>query len=302
MSRNETNRLREIEVFVQVVEAQGFSAAARRLRMTPSAVSKLISRLEERLGVPLIRRSTRRLRVTAEGASFYESGTRILSEVAAAEREVAAGAAPRGRLRVNSNVPFGHHWLIPLLPKFQALYPELTVDLVLTDHVVDLIEERADLAIRTGPLKTPNLIARKLIKSRMTVVAAPSYIQTYGTPRSPAELERHKLLGFCFSRINAGWPFLGKPEQPIVVHPSGGSLISDGESMRLAALAGAGIARLSDWHLRADIEAGRLIPLLEEYNPGDDEIFYAVYVGQGRYLPARVRAFLDFLVANVKEN
>ncbi|WP_159589423.1 LysR family transcriptional regulator [Chelativorans xinjiangense] len=299
MAQSETNRLREIEVFVQVVEGQSFSAAARRLRMTPSAVSKLIARLEERLGVSLVRRSTRRLQVTPEGAVFYEAGTRILSEVAAAEREAAAGATPRGRLRVNSNVPFGHHRLIPLVPKFQALYPDVAVDIALTDRVVDLIEERADLAIRTGPLKAPNLIARKLIQSPMTVVAAPSYLQAHGTPRKPADLERHRLLGFCFSRIFEGWPFLDDAGKPIAIQPSGGSLISDGEAMRLAALAGAGIARLAHWHLRADIEAGRLVPLLEEYNPGDEETFYAVYVGHGRYLPARVRTFLDFLVEEI---
>ncbi|MFC6488589.1 LysR family transcriptional regulator [Nitratireductor sp. GCM10026969] len=300
MPRNETNRLREIEVFVAVVEAESFSAAARRLRMTPSAVSKLIARLEERLGIPLIRRSTRRLQITAEGAAFYESGVRILGEVVAAEREAAAGAVPRGRLRVNSNVPFGHHWLIPLLPKFQALYPEVAVDVVLTDHVVDLIEERADLAIRTGPLKAPNLIARKLIQTRMVVVAAPSYLRTHGTPKTPADLEGHRMLGFCFPRFFEGWPFVDESGKPIIIRPSGGSLINDGESMRLAALAGAGIARLSHWHLQADIEAGRLVPLLQDHNPGDEETFYAVYVGQGKYLPARVRALLDFLVANVK--
>lgn len=300
MALQESNRFREIEVFVRVVEAQGFSAAARDLRMTPSAVSKLIARLEERLGVPLIRRSTRRLQVTPEGMAFYDAGVRILSELAAAEREAAAGAAPRGRLRINSNVPFGHHGLIPLLPKFQALYPEVTVDIVLTDRVVDLIEERADLAIRTGPLNTPNLIARKLIQSRMAVVAAPSYLEAYGVPQTPADLAKHRLLGFCFTRIIQGWPFTQGKGEPTIVSPGGGSLMSDGESMRLAAIAGTGIARMNRWHIGPDIAAGRLIPLLEDHNPGDEEAFYAVYVGQGKYLPARVRAFLDFLVAHTK--
>ncbi|EIM71588.1 LysR family transcriptional regulator, partial [Nitratireductor aquibiodomus RA22] len=147
MARVEINRSGEIEVFVRVVELQGFSAAARDLKMTPSAVSKLVGRLEARLGTRLLRRSTRRLQITPEGSSFYQSGVRILADIQAAEQEAAAGSAPRGRLRVNSNVPFGQNRLIPLLPEFTARYPDVVVDLVLTDRVIDLIEERADVAI-----------------------------------------------------------------------------------------------------------------------------------------------------------
>ncbi|TJW36434.1 MAG: LysR family transcriptional regulator, partial [Mesorhizobium sp.] len=143
MARPDINRSGEIEVFVRVVEAGSFSAAARMLRMTPSAVSKLIARLEARLGARLISRSTRKLQLTPEGAAFFDSGMRILADMAAAEREAAAGAAPRGRLRVNSYVPFGQHRLIPLLPRFLERYPEIAVDLVLTDNVIDLMEERA---------------------------------------------------------------------------------------------------------------------------------------------------------------
>lgn len=294
-----TNRFRELEVFVAVVEARNFTRAARQLHMTPSAVSKLVSRLENRLGVTLIRRSTRRLEISAEGMAFYEAGVRILGDLSATEREMSVGATPRGRLRVNSNVPFAHFWLLPLLPKFQALYPETNVDIVVTDNVVDLIEERADLAIRTGPLSSGNLIARKLLQDRMVVVAAPAYLETHGTPQVPGDLHGHRTLGFTFSRIVEGWHFLDEARAPIAVPPRGGALMSDGESMRLATLAGAGIARLTRWHVQADIEAGRLVPLLERFNPGDEEVFYAVYLGQKSYLPARVRAFLDFLVANV---
>ncbi|WP_292015777.1 LysR family transcriptional regulator, partial [Mesorhizobium sp.] len=140
MARPEINRSGEIEVFVRVVEAGSFSAAARTLRMTPSAVSKLIARLEARLGARLVSRSTRRLQLTPEGVAFHDSGVRILADMAAAEREAAAGAAPRGLLRINSYVPFGQHRLIPLLPRFLEHYPEISVDVVLTDHVIDLME------------------------------------------------------------------------------------------------------------------------------------------------------------------
>ncbi|MER9180879.1 LysR family transcriptional regulator [Mesorhizobium sp. M0767] len=300
MARPDINRSGEIEVFVRVVEAGSFSAAARALRMTPSAVSKLIARLEARLGARLVSRSTRKLQLTPEGAAFFDSGVRVLAAMAAAEREAAAGAAPRGRLRINSYVPFGQHRLIPLLPRFLERYPEISVDLVLTDDVIDLMEERADVAIRAGPLGESRLVARKLGQSRVVVVAAPSYLEARGTPKTPADLDRHNRMGFRFVRHLEGWPFIDAAGKPITLSIIGNTLVSDGEAMRLMALSGAGLARLARWHVEADIAAGRLLPLLEEFNPGDEELTHAVYVGQGKHLPARVRAFLDFLVETVR--
>ena len=300
MARPEINRSGEIEVFVRVVEAGSFSAAARALRMTPSAVSKLIARLEARLGARLISRSTRRLQLTPEGTAFYDSGLRILADLDAAEREAAAGAAPRGRLRVNSYVPFGQHRLMPLLPRFLERYPEISVEAVLTDSVIDLMEERADVAIRAGPLSESRLVARKLGQSRMVLVAAPAYLEARGTPRTPAELTSHNLLAFGFVRHIDGLPFVDAEGAPVMVPIAGNAILSDGEAMRLTTLAGAGIARLARWHVEPDIAAGRLVRLLEEFNPGDEEQTHAVYVGQGKHLPARVRAFLDFLAETVR--
>jgi DNA-binding transcriptional LysR family regulator len=300
MARPDINRSGEIEVFVRVVEAGSFSAAARALRMTPSAVSKLIARLEARLGARLVSRSTRKLQLTPEGTAFYESGLRILADMAAAEREAAAGAAPRGRLRVNSYVPFGVHRLIPLLPRFLERYPEISVDLVLTDSVIDLMAERADIAIRAGPLGESRLVARKLGQSPVVVVAAPSYLDAHGTPLTPADLDSHNRMGFGFVRHIDGWPFLDAEGRAVMVPITGNALVSDGEAMRLMTLAGAGISRLARWHVAADIAAGRMVALLEDFNPGDEEATHAVYVGQGRHLPARVRAFLDFLAETVR--
>ncbi|MBN9547522.1 MAG: LysR family transcriptional regulator [Alphaproteobacteria bacterium] len=300
MARPDINRSGEIEVFVRVVEAGSFSAAARRLRMTPSAVSKLIARLEARLGARLISRSTRKLQLTPEGAAFHDSGLRILADLDAAEREAAAGAAPRGRLRVNSYVPFGHHRLMALLPRFLERYPEISVEAVLTDSVIDLMEERADVAIRAGPLSESRLVARKLGQSPMVVVAAPAYLEVRGTPRIPADLENHNLLAFGFVRHIDGLPFVDAKGAPIMIPIAGNATVSDGEAMRLTALAGTGVARLARWHVEPDIAAGRLVPLLEDFNPGDEEPTHAVYVGQGKHLPARVRAFLDFLAETVR--
>lgn len=299
MTRLDVNRSGEIEVFVRVVDLGGFSSAARAFKMTPSAVSKLVARLESRLGARLINRSTRKLQLTAEGAAFYERGLRILEDMTSAEREAAAGAEPRGRLRVNSNIPFGIHYLLPLLPGFLAEYPHIKADIVLTDQVVDLFEERADVAIRTGPLRESRLVARKLGDSRLMVVAAPAYLAKHGEPRSLADLDRHNLLGFGFTRHIEGWPFADGKGGVTTAALNGNALASDGESLRQMALSGLGLARLSSFHITADVKAGRLVPVLEKYNPGDIETMYAVFVGQGGHLPARVRAFLDYLSSHV---
>ena len=300
MARLDINRSGEIEVFVRVVQRGTLTAAAGTLGMTPSAVSKLIGRLEGRLGARLINRTTRKLQLTPEGIAFYESGVRILEEIETAEREAAAGAAPRGRIRVNCNVPFGQHYLIPLLPAFLALHPEVAVDLSLTDRVVDLLEERADVAIRAGPLRDSRLVARKLWQSRMVLVAAPAYLGKNGAPRSPDDLGSHNCLDFCFTRLVEGWPFRDRDGRDFTFEPRGNTLVSDGEAMRLAAISGLGIGRLSRHHVQRDIDAGALAPLLEDFNPGDEEPLHAIYVGKGGHLPARVRAFLDFLAANMR--
>ncbi|AKU99761.1 Transcriptional regulator, LysR family [Labilithrix luteola] len=299
MARNDVNRSGEMATFVRVVELGDFSAAARALRMTPSAVSKLVARLEERLGVRLFARSTRKLRLTPEGSTFFERSVRILEEMDAAERAVASGTAPRGKLRVNSNIPFGHHCLLPALPKFLAKNPDITVDVVLTDAIVDLLEVPADVAIRTGPLRESFLVARKLGESRMVVVASPAYLASRGTPRTPEDLEGHNRLDFCFARHRDGWPFLTPSGVSKVVSAAGNALVSDGEAMRSLALAGLGIARLASFQVVGDIEAGRLVPLLESFSTRETEPIHAVFVGSASRLPSRVRAFLDFLVENV---
>jgi DNA-binding transcriptional LysR family regulator len=294
----ETNRSGEMEVFARVVELGGLSLAAKALGMTPSAISKLVARLEARLGARLVNRSTRRLQLTPEGEAFYQRSVGILADIAEAEREAAAGAEPRGRLRVSTNVPFGQHYLLPLVPGFLARFPAVTLDITLTEQVIDLMEERADVAIRTGPLSASRLVARKLGESRVAVVAAPGYLARHGVPRRIADLERHNRIGFNFARAEKGWPF--HDGGVVTVPPAGNALVGDGESARLLALAGLGLARLALFHVGADIAAGRLETVLDEFNPGDRQEIHAVFLGQGGPLPARVRAFIDFLAARVR--
>lgn len=294
------NRAAEMEVFTKAVELGGFSHAAKALAMTPSAVSKLIGRLEERLGARLLNRSTRRLQLTAEGQAFYQRCIGILADMEEAEREAAAGAAPRGRVRVNANIPLGRHRLLPLVPDFLAAYPDVSLDITLSDRVVDLMQERADVAVRSGPLQASRLVARKLGESRVVVVGAPSYLARHGRPERPQDLARHNRIGFNFARAETGWPFADPGGDGEIVVPAEGNLqASDGESVRELAVAGLGLARLALFHVRADLEAGRLVPLLEDFNSGSLQEVHAVFLGQGGPLPARVRAFIDFLAARL---
>lgn len=298
MSRLDVNRSGELEVFVRVIELGGFSVAAREFGMTPSAVSKLISRLEERLGTRLINRTTRKLQLTPEGCVFYERGTRILADLAETERCAGLHGTPKGRLRINANVPFGHHFLLPLLPEFLSMHAEISLDIVLTDEVVDLLEQRTDIAVRAGPLKDSVLVARKLGETRKVIVGAPSYLARHGIPLTPDDLARHNLLGANYARIERGWPFRAGGAQRLVPI-TGNTQASDGETLRGLTLAGLGLSRLAVFQVRQDIAAGRLSVLLEDFNPGDKEEFHAVFMGQGGNLPQRVRAFLDFLVERI---
>lgn len=299
MARLETNRSGEMEVFVRVVELGGFSPAARVARMTPSAVSKLIARLEARLGARLLNRSTRQLQLTPEGCAFYERATRILADLEDAERVTSIGEQAVGRVRVNTSASYFNHVLAPVLPEFLALHPGVTLDIVQTDAVVDLLAERTDVAVRAGPLKSSSLVARKLGETALTIVAAPSYLERCGEPRSIADLEHHNRLGFGYARAVDGWP-LREESETIVMPVTGRVQTSDGEGLRYLALAGVGLARLATFTVREDIAAGRLVPVLGDLDTGEKEAFHAIHIGQGGPLPSRVRALLDFLSENGK--
>jgi DNA-binding transcriptional LysR family regulator len=216
-----------------------------------------------------------------------------------AEREAAAGACPLGHLSVNSNIPFGMRYVLPLIPDFLARYPEVTIDVVLSDTVVDLMQARADVAIRVGPLEPSTLIARKLGSSRMVVVASPAYLARRGTPMTVSDLAGHAGIGWTFPRLIGGWPFkVGEAMERVSPPPV--ARASDGDVARLLALGGVGLARLARFHVDPDIAEGRLAPVLEHLNPGDREDIHAIYQGARGPLPARVRAFIDFLAEHIR--
>jgi DNA-binding transcriptional LysR family regulator len=299
MARPEINRSGEMDVFVRVVEHGGFSAAARAGRMTPSAVSKLIARLETRLGARLVNRSTRAFQLTPEGCAFYERATRILADIADAERTAGAGEQPVGRIRLSTSASYATHILASFLPQFLERYPDVSLDLVQTDQVVDLLAERTDVAVRAGPLKSSSLVARKLGDTAMQIVGAPAYLDRFGKPETVEDLDRHNRLGFNYVRTVDGWP-LKKDGETIVFPVVGRVQASDGEALRQLALGGSGFARLAAFTVRDDIAAGRLVPVLDHLNPGDREAFHAIHIGQGGPLPSRVRALLDFLAERGK--
>ncbi|KFA92489.1 LysR family transcriptional regulator [Archangium violaceum] len=297
MARILMERSGELEVFLRVVQEGGFSAAARSVGLTPSAVSKLITRLEKRLGARLFMRTTRALSLTEEGEAYYRAGQRILQELNDAEQATAPGAV-RGRLRVNASLPFGSQFVVPALPAFLARYPDVIVDLSLTDDVVDLLAQKTDVAIRIGDLPDSALLAHKLGQSRRVICASPAYLQHKGTPKTPDELRHHDCLTFNFRRARSGWPFreAGGVIQQVV---TGSVQVNNGETLKQLLLNGVGIGRLAQWHVAAEIKAGRLVPLLEKYNPGDLEQIHAIHVGGGQ-VPHRVRAFIRHMVDTMK--
>lgn len=288
------NRIGEMQVFLRVVEAGSFSEAARLLRMAPSTISKLITRSEARLGVRLIERSTRRLALTAEGQAYYDRSQALLLELDDIERGLSRGAATAGgTVRVNTSVGFGVHGLEPLLPAFWQAHPHIVVDLSLSDEIVDLYLDRTDVAFRIGPLQDSTLVARRLGAARRRIVGSPAYLAQRGTPSSVDDLVGHRCLGFNFRRSAPIWPL--RESGRIVDRAVAGPLVANnGETLRRAALAGAGLARLADFHLRDDLAAGRLIEVLPEAVIGDEEQIHAIYLGGAR-LPQRVRVFLDFV-------
>ncbi|KGD85899.1 MULTISPECIES: LysR family transcriptional regulator [Rhizobium/Agrobacterium group] len=295
------NRAGEMEVFVLAAELKSFSAAGRKLKLSPSAVSKLVTRLENRLGTRLVVRSTRLLQLTPEGETYLARAQRILAEIADTEEVVSGGGRmlPRGPLSINASVGFGERYILPLAGEFQRLFPDVQLDITLTDDIVDLIRERVDIAIRHGQLRDSSLMARKLGESRQVVMASPEYLERHGLPKTPDELIHHNCINFNFRRAVEGWPFRDPQTGRRDILPVSGNLkASSGSIIRQFCLDGLGIGRVGRFHVEPDIAAGRLVPVLEDFNPEDIEQIHAVYAGH-EHLAVRIRAYIDFLAARL---
>lgn len=298
MQIGSTDRARELEVFAATVQRGSFSAAGRALGLTPSAVSRTIDRIEARLGVRLMLRTTRLLTLTAEGQSYLGAARRILADLDDAEREIADQGAPRGRLRVSAALAHGRQCIVPLLGEFAALYPHILVDISLTDAIADIYGGHADVAIRFGVLADSPLTARRVGQTGRTIVASPEYLARHGTPQVPEDLHDHNCLNFNFRRTEPVWPFR-KDGRDYALTVHGNIEANNGETLGQLAIEGIGITRVGNFSVAEDLAAGRLVPVLEAFNPGDVEQIHAVFVG-GVSMPARVRVFVDFIAAHLR--
>lgn len=284
----------EMEVLVRVAQEGSLSAAARTLGLTPSAVSRIIARTEQRLGTRLLLRTTRAITFTAEGEAYLRGARRILADLAEVEDAIADQSVPKGRLRVSAALGHGRQAIVPLVAAFSARYPNIVVDLTLGDEVVDILGGQADVAVRFGPLPDSPLTARKIGETGQVVVASPDYLARHGTPQVPEDLLQHNCLRFNFRRAEPNWPFV-RDGEVFSLKVCGNIECSSGEALAQLARVGAGIARIGAFTVNKDIGRGDLIPLLESFNPGEREPIHAVFVG-GPTMPARVRLFVDFLI------
>ena len=288
------DRLQGMAVFVRVAEQGSFSVAARQLGLSKSAVSKHVTALEERLGVRLLNRTTRRLALTEVGAVYRDYCARVVQD--ADEADLAASQhslEPRGRLRVSAPMTFGFLHLGPLLPEFLARHPALQVELSLDDRVVDLLEEGVDVAVRIGRLTDSSLVARRFATARTVCAASAAYLARAGTPMVPADLARHNCLRYSYRRQPDDWSFSRGAER-VTVRVAGNLQANNGDVLRAAARGGLGIVCLPDFIAGDDIEAGELVRLLADWTAPEAPI-HAVFPPQ-RHPSAKLRAFIDFLV------
>jgi len=285
----------ELTVFVRTVELEGFSAAARDLALTPSAVSKMISRMERRLGVRLLNRTTRKLVLTEEGKSYFLHCRRILAEIEQAEIELSRQRdQPSGLLRLNCAPSFGQSQLVSTLPEFLNRFPEVRLELTLTDQLVDLLKEGVDLVIRIGITADSSLVSRKICDLERVICASPSYLKKFGTPKSPADLRKHNCLYVTTTQALRRWPFHTRSGRTSI-DVKGNFAANNALAVRDLALSGAGIARLGNNLASEPIRQGRLIPLLMDAHEVEPVPLCALFP-PGRYRSPKLVAMLNFLI------
>ena len=288
-----------MRVFVAVVERNGFSAAADALDISTAAVTRQIAALEKRLSTRLLNRTTRRVSPTSTGAAYYQRCVQLLAEFDELEASVGAQALqPSGRLRINAPVSYGIARLGALLPAYSARYPQVELDLQLSDRLVDMVEEGYDLAIRITRQPAPNLIARHLARVRIHLCAAPSYLARYGTPLTPEDLAGHQCLYYTYSTANDAWQLTG-PQGEVSVPLQPHMRANNGDVLREAAIAGMGIIAQPDFIVDQALADGRLVPVLTQWEMPAS--IYAVYTSRSHLAP-KVRSFIDYLVECLDED
>ncbi len=280
----------DLEIFAKVVTAGSMSAAGRELDLSPAVVSKRISHLEARLGTRLFHRTTRQLQLTETGRGFYERVVQILATVQEAEAFVHSGhERAGGSLKITAPTGFSRMHIAPYLGKFMKQYPDLSIELIATDHILDIVRENINVAIRISELDNSSMVAKKLASCRRLFCASPDYLKEHGTPKSLGDLSKHKVL----AENNAPWRVQG-PEGVLSLKLSGDIKTNSSEIVHQAVLAGCGISLRSTWEVRDDLIAKRLIPILPQYREAPGVAVYAVYPDK-QFVPTRLRIFIDFL-------
>lgn len=287
-----------LQTFVDVVQQGSFAAVARERNVDPSSVSRAIAGLEEELGIRLLQRTTRKLSPTEAGMAYFQRIEPLVEEMQQAI-DVAADISgqPKGTLRITASVSFGLKLVVPLLPNFRSMYPDLTVDLLLTDANVDLFTERIDLAIRLGLLADSTLIAQQLMKTRYFVCASPQYLQQWGHPKVPSQIEQHNCLLFPLAGFRSRWRFKNSEREETEVFVQGHTMISNAVALQQCAIAGMGLALLPNWLIEDDLQNGTLINVFPSYDVTATEFDTAAWLvyPSRAYVPLKVRVFIDFL-------
>ncbi|WP_454752794.1 LysR family transcriptional regulator [Cupriavidus necator] len=285
----------ELVAFLHSARSRSFSAAARNLDITPSAVSKLVARLETRLGVRLFVRQGRTVALTEEGQSYLPSAEMVVEAMANADAHgEALGEALNGKVRVHTMLTFARHQIVPWLPAFLKSYPGLSVEFHIAPQYEDAFDKGVDVAIHSGALPSSSRVARKIAASRWIVCASPEYLARHGRPRTPADLQQHTCVGFSFVSEWNVWPFRSADGTTYGVRPASVVDTTQGEIARDLALDGFGIVRLAEFHIGEDLRAGRLMPVLEAYQDPAKEPLYLVYPNR-KHLSPRVKVFCDYL-------
>lgn len=283
----------DLEIFARVVTAGNMSAAGREMGLSPAVVSKRVSHLEQRLAARLFQRTTRQLTLTEAGQGFYDRVVNILAGIEEAEAYVTRrNTIPRGTLKVTAPTAFGRVHIAPYLGDFLEQYPDITLDLDLSDNFIDIVGEGFDVAIRVAELKDSSLVARKLAPNHRVICAAPSYIEKRGEPESLADLAQHNCLAPTAQEV---WRLQG-PEGPVSVRVNGNIRTNSTEVVREAVLAGLGVALRSTWDVGPELKSGRLQIVLPDYQESPRVAVYAVYPCR-QYVPAKLRVFVDYLAA-----
>lgn len=286
------DRWQAMQAFVRVVESGSFVAAAERMGMSTSSLSRLVAELEQHLGARLLNRTTRRLSLTDSGQSYYERCVALLAELAEAEALVGQSAAqPRGTIRLTCSYAMAEQRVAPAIATFAGRYPDVTFDLVVSDRVVDIVEEGFDLAIRVGQVGSDSLVARRLGSMRLVLAAAPAYLARHGMPQQPQDLARHNALTYAYATTPRQWRFTGPDGAVHEVRVAGSLQANSGDALLAAAAAGLGVLNEPDFMLDAALASGRLQRLLPDYTGVGGDI-WAVYQSR-RHLSLKVRLFVD---------